>query len=76
MEIWKDIEDFNGDYQVSSLGRIKSLSRKQSIKERILKLQVGQADLFGNLTMASNIFTFDTMERDQNSVYPGRKTLF
>lgn len=27
-EIWKDIEGYEGSYQVSNLGRIKSLSRK------------------------------------------------
>ena len=36
-EIWKDIEGYEGLYQVSNMGRIKSLSRKQSLKERILK---------------------------------------
>lgn len=43
-EIWKDIIDYEGLYQVSSYGRVKSLSRKVSngkgfyiIKERILK---------------------------------------
>jgi len=34
MEIWKDIEEYNGDYQVSNLGRIKSLKFR---KEKILK---------------------------------------
>ena len=28
MEIWKNIKDYEGCYQVSNLGRIKSLSRK------------------------------------------------
>lgn len=45
MEIWKDIEGYEGDYQASSEGRIKSLSRfyyekggiKQPIPEAILK---------------------------------------
>ena len=45
MEIWKDIEEFEGLYQVSNLGRVKSLERyvnhkrykKQLIKERIIK---------------------------------------
>ena len=32
-EIWKDIENYNGDYQVSNLGRVKSFA----IGERILK---------------------------------------
>lgn len=44
-EIWKDIEGYEGLYQVSSLGRVKSLERiasrsdgrKQPIKEKILK---------------------------------------
>jgi hypothetical protein len=43
MEIWKDIKDYEGLYQVSSLGRVKSLERKTLgkyggiKKERILK---------------------------------------
>lgn len=45
MEIWKDIEGYEGYYQVSNLGRVKSLERKvrntlksyRIIKERILK---------------------------------------
>ena len=42
-EIWRDIKDYEGMYQVSNLGRIKSLERyvkgnksKKLIKERIL----------------------------------------
>ena len=41
MEIWKDIEGFEGLYQVSNLGRVKSLSRKCGTcykKESIRKL--------------------------------------
>ena len=48
-EIWKDIEDFEGQYQVSNLGRIKSLKREANcgkgkiiIKERILKNMIGK----------------------------------
>ena len=41
MEIWKNIEGFEGLYQVSSEGRVKSLERKvrhgRTVKERILK---------------------------------------
>lgn len=41
MEVWKDIEGYEGLYQVSSLGRIKSLERLDScgrkIKSRFLK---------------------------------------
>jgi hypothetical protein len=45
MEIWKDVKDYEGLYQVSDLGRVKSLYRlvnckggaKKSVPERILK---------------------------------------
>ena len=45
-EIWKDIKDFEGSYQVSNFGRVKSMERKiphnihsgfRTIRERILK---------------------------------------
>ena len=43
-EVWKDIEGYEGRYQVSNIGRVKSLERTASIKngkrtvpERILK---------------------------------------
>lgn len=44
-EIWKDIKDFEGLYQVSNMGRVKSLARvilrnngkKQTFKEKIIK---------------------------------------
>lgn len=36
-EIWKDIEGYEGLYQVSNLGRVKSLNYKRTGKERILK---------------------------------------
>ena len=45
MEVWKDIKGYEGLYQVSNTGRVKSLERKvknwpnglRTIKERILK---------------------------------------
>jgi hypothetical protein len=37
MEIWKDIKDYQGKYQVSNLGRVKSLNYNHTGKERILK---------------------------------------
>lgn len=49
-EIWKDIAGYEGLYQVSNLGRVKSLERKtydtvrkytRKIEERILKLRLG-----------------------------------
>lgn len=46
LETWKDIEGFEGIYQVSDQGRVKSLERyspqKHLIKERILKFSVSQ----------------------------------
>ena len=45
-EIWKPIEGYEGLYEVSSYGRIKSLERYRSnnggiqlIKERIMKIK-------------------------------------
>ena len=37
MEIWKDIEGYEGIYQVSSLGKVKSLNYNHTKKEKILK---------------------------------------
>lgn len=46
MEIWKDIEGYEGLYQVSNMGRVKSLKRKDRygriIKEKIRNLQNGK----------------------------------
>lgn len=36
-EIWKDISGYNGLYQVSNLGRVKSLANNFTRKEKILK---------------------------------------
>ena len=37
MEIFRDIKNYEGCYQVSNLGRVKSLKRKWVINERILR---------------------------------------
>lgn len=47
IEVWKDVDGFEGHYQVSSFGRVKSLARYRPsarggfafIKERIMKLK-------------------------------------
>ena len=36
-EIWKDIKDYEGIYQVSNKGRVKSLGNDRKRKEKILK---------------------------------------
>lgn len=35
-EIWKDIKGYEGLYQVSNLGRIKSLNYRRTKKEKIM----------------------------------------
>lgn len=42
MEIWKDIEGYEGFYQVSNLGRIKSLDRQVRNGVNGFRLQKGQ----------------------------------
>lgn len=39
-EIWKEIEEYNGDYQISNFGRVKSFKRKDSI---ILKQEINNS---------------------------------
>lgn len=56
MEIWKDIAGYEGQYQVSSLGRVKSLSRPQSRTERFLKFDVSKKinTNYFRVTLATN----------------------
>jgi len=61
MEIWKDIEGFEGCYQVSNLGRVKSIGRivvkkegdNQNVKEKILK---NSNNGFGYTKIIVNLF--------------------
>ena len=45
-EIWKDIKGFEGLYQVSNLGRVKSLKRPYGLKEKILKPQINDSGYY------------------------------
>jgi hypothetical protein len=45
-EIWKDIIGYEGLYQVSNLGRVKSLGNDKSKKEKILKIRIGTKGYF------------------------------
>ena len=38
-EVWKDIKGYEGLYQISNLGRVKSLGNEYRKKEKYLKLQ-------------------------------------
>ena len=40
IEVWKDIVGYEGKYQVSNIGRVKSLNYKRTGKEKILKNRV------------------------------------
>ena len=35
MEVWKDIKDFEGLYQISNLGRIKSIKSNRNLKQSV-----------------------------------------
>ena len=43
-EIWKSIEGYEGKYEISNLGRVKSLvDRNGRYREQILKPRIGKA---------------------------------
>lgn len=66
MEIWKDIKGYEGLYQVSNLGRVKSLDRieinskgsKRRIKNRILKPSNKKGYLQVNIYKNCKVETF------------------
>ena len=70
-EIWKDIKDYEGIYQVSSEGRVKSLERdiickngvKRHIKERIKECLPSMGDEYSLVTLGKAGHT-DTMYVD------------
>lgn len=71
-EIWKDVPTYEGLYQVSNLGNVKSLSRfkmsggnKVSVKGRILK--GGQSGLKKNMYLA--VVLCDNTHRKQYKIH-------
>jgi hypothetical protein len=67
MEIWKNIEGYEGFYQISNLGNVKSLCRlvgnhsgfKKLLKEKILKTHISKTGYFViNLKINSKRKTF------------------
>lgn len=65
-EIWKPIKGFEGYYQVSNLGRIKSLAREEVVirkrPEAIMKLGYG--------THSNGIYYNVTLSKNGKKVYP------
>jgi len=61
-EIWKDVKDYEGYYQISNLGNVKSLERyrkgrnnsKCIVKERILKETKGYCDRYKGVLLCNN----------------------
>ena len=55
-EIWKDVQGYEGQYQVSNLGRVKSLKRKldngRSVNEKILNSSGKKKTQYGYLMVA------------------------
>lgn len=59
MEIWKDIEGYEGLYKISNFGRIKSLPRNTTIKkEKILKQLKRNGYLYVKLCNNGDIKSF------------------
>lgn len=47
-EIWRDIKGFEGSYQISNLGRVKSLARRGNWREKIL---IANINIYGYLVV-------------------------
>ena len=59
VEVWKDIPDYEGLYQISNLGRVKRLSHKrfdrnQILKERIVKTTYPKNGWYPYLSLCKN----------------------
>lgn len=71
IEIWRDIKDYEGLYQVSNLGRVKSLDHYvkhpkgslRLIKERILKLCLHKTGYLRVCLSKNNIKTYYSVHR-------------
>lgn len=72
-EIWKDITGYEGYYQISNFGRVKSLSRKiiseqypkyyRNTEERILKQSIGKRGYFTVTLKKDGIGSTKTVHR-------------
>jgi len=63
-EVWKDIEGYEGLYEVSNLGRVKSLSRIDSLgrkyKEKMLRQSNSRGYLHTSLSKDNNSKSYQT----------------
>ena len=41
-EIWKDIEGYEGEYQISNFGRVRSLDKKVNVKNNHIAIKHGK----------------------------------
>lgn len=79
IEIWKDIKDYEGFYQVSNLGRIRSLTRNvkqhsssiQTKRGKILSLAIDRGGyVFCALSKNNNLKTYKVHRLVANSFIP------
>lgn len=62
-EIWKDIEGYEGLYQVSNLGRVKSLNYNHTRKPKVLSLMNGSRGYMGIKLGKEGTITFKSVHR-------------
>jgi hypothetical protein len=53
-EIWKDIPGYEGIYQVSNLGNVKSLNYNRTKKEKLLKPSISKKRMYLSVTLCKN----------------------
>jgi hypothetical protein len=75
-EIWKDIPDYEGYYQISNYGRVKSLSRfqwngfkKWKSKEKMLKYGIGTSGYYFIILCKNSITTNKMVHRIVGKVF-------
>jgi len=54
LEIWKDIEGYEGLYQISNLGRVKSLNNNKTKKEKIKKNRIYRSTGYYCVNLSKN----------------------
>lgn len=63
IEVWKDISGYEGLYQVSNMGQVKSLNYNKTGKEKLLKQEINQIKLKNRIYNSHRITLFD---KDKN----------